>query len=102
VEIQDQWEHFTISFSIHDPLEEDLISQGDFMRIIGSTPKMGSNNQKEMESTPPIKMTRTPWPVSWMNDKFGRPVRPWQINILFSMGELELPNEIHYSYSKSN
>ena len=42
VEIADEWEQFKIRFSIYDPVEENLLSQGDFMRIIGSTPKLGS------------------------------------------------------------
>lgn len=42
VEIQDEWEHFKIKFSINDPVEEEILSQGDYMRIIGSIPKLGS------------------------------------------------------------
>ena len=71
VNIQDEWEHFKIKFSINDPIEEQLISQGDFMRIIGSTPKLGSQNVGEMESTPPMKMSRTQRPIEWLIDKYG-------------------------------
>ena len=59
VQIDDEWEHFKIRFSINDPIQEDSISHGDYMRIIGSTPKLGSQNIGEMESTPPMRMNRT-------------------------------------------
>ena len=72
------------------------------MRIIGSTPKLGSKNVGEMESTPPMKMSRTQRPIEWLIDKYGQKVRPWEIIISFQMGELELPSELIYSYSKSN
>lgn len=49
VQIVDEWEHFKIRFSINDPILEDAISHGDFMRIIGSTPKLGSQGVGEME-----------------------------------------------------
>lgn len=58
VKIEDEWEHFKIKFSINDPIEEQLISHGDYMRIIGSTPKLGSSSAKEMEQTPPMRMSR--------------------------------------------
>jgi hypothetical protein len=41
------------------------------MRIIGSTPKLGSKNVGEMESTPPMKMSRTQRPIEWLIDKYG-------------------------------
>ena len=72
------------------------------MRIIGSIPRLGSKNVGEMESTPPMRMSRTQRPVPWLFDKYGTSVRPWEIVISFQMGELELPNEIIYNYSKSN
>jgi len=72
------------------------------MRIIGSTPKLGSQNIGEMESTPPMRMSRTQRPIEWLFDKYGQLERPWEITISFRNGELELPNEIIYNYSKSN
>lgn len=59
VEIADEWEHFKIKFSINDPIEEQLLNHGDYMRIIGSIPRLGSKNVGEMESTPPMRMNRT-------------------------------------------
>jgi hypothetical protein len=41
------------------------------MRIIGSTPKLGSNNVAEMESTEPIRMNRAQRPIEWLIDKYG-------------------------------
>jgi hypothetical protein len=41
------------------------------MRIIGSTPKLGSNNAAEMESTEPIRMIRAQRPIEWLIDKYG-------------------------------
>jgi hypothetical protein len=72
------------------------------MRIVGNTPKMGSANPGEMETTPPIRMSRTQKPVMWLIDKYGVFVRPWEIVISFQMGELDLPSNITYNYSKSN
>ena len=72
------------------------------MRIIGNTPKLGSANPGEMETTPPIRMSRTLKPIQWLVDKYGVSLRPWEIVIQFQMGELDLPAEITYSYSKSN
>ena len=72
------------------------------MRIIGSTPKLGSNNAAEMESTEPIRMNRAQRPIEWLIDKYGQKIRPWEIIISFKNTELLLPNEIIYNYSKSN
>lgn len=72
------------------------------MRIIGSTPKLGSDNTSKYESTPPMRMARAQRPIEWMMDKYGSTTRPWEIIINFRNGELELPNEIIYNYSKSN
>jgi aspartate oxidase len=52
-------------------IEEQINNQGDYMRIIGSTPKLGSNNVAEMESTEPIRMNRTQRPIEWLIDKYG-------------------------------
>jgi hypothetical protein len=41
------------------------------MRIIGSIPKLGSKNAGEMESTPPMRMSRTFMPIEWLIDKYG-------------------------------
>jgi hypothetical protein len=41
------------------------------MRIIGSTPKLGSQNEGEMESTPPMRMNRAQRPIEWLFDKYG-------------------------------
>jgi len=102
VQIIDEWEHFKIRFSINDPILEDAISHGDFMRIIGSTPKLGSQGVGEMEQTPPMRMSRAQRPFEWLLDKYGQLERPWEIIISFRNGELEFPNEIIYNYSKSN
>ena len=72
------------------------------MRIIGSTPKMGSQGQDEVEQTPPMRMSRAQRPFEWLFDKYGQLERPWEIIISFRNGELEFPNEIIYNYSKSN
>ena len=72
------------------------------MRIIGSTPKQGSQKKGEMEQTPPMRMSRAQRPIEWLFDKYGQLERPWEIIISFRNGELEFPNEIIYSYSKSN
>jgi len=45
VEINDEWEHFKVRFAVNDPIEEINLNSGDFMRIIGSTPKLGSDNK---------------------------------------------------------
>ena len=71
VQIEDEWEHFKIKFSINDPIEEEFVSGGDFMRIIGSIPKLGSKNAGEMESTPPMRMSRSPYSIEWLVDKYG-------------------------------
>ena len=72
------------------------------MRIVGSTPKLGSQNEVEMESTPPMRMNRTQRPIEWLFDKYGQKVRPWEIIISFQNGELTLPDKIIYNYSKCN
>ena len=100
--IEDDWEQFKVRFTIFDPIEENLLNDGEYMRIVGNTPKMGSANAGEMETTPPIRMSRTQKPVMWLIDKYGVFVRPWEIVISFQMGELDLPSNITYNYSKSN
>ena len=55
-----------------------------------------------MDTTPPIKMNRPQKPINWLIDKYGDLMRPWEIIISFRNGELDLPNEIIYDYSKSN
>jgi len=49
-----------------------------------------------------MRMARAQRPIEWMMDKYGTSTRPWEIIINFRNGELELPNEIIYNYSKSN
>lgn len=103
VQIIDEWEHFKIRFSINNSMMEDAKSHGgDFMRIIGSTPKLGSQDVGEMERTPPMRMSRAQRPFEWLFDKYGQLERPWEIIISFRNGELEFPKEINYDYSKSN
>ena len=49
-----------------------------------------------------MRMARAQRPIEWMMDKYGSTTRPWEIIINFRNGELDLPNEIIYNYSKSN
>lgn len=72
------------------------------MRLVGSLPKLGQQNPEQMEKTPPIRMSRPPRPVTWLPNKYGQPMRPWEVTVTFQMDELKLPSEIFYSYSKSN
>ena len=53
VEIEDEWEHFKIRFSINNPADVLPQSQGEFMRIVGMSKANGKT-----EDTPPIRMAK--------------------------------------------
>lgn len=35
-----------------------------------------------------------------MFDKYGQPMRPWELTLTFRMDELDLPKDINYTYIK--
>lgn len=65
--IQDEWEHFTVTFSIFFP----GLSPREVMRINGDSPKLGSWNK----GTGPVLMKRGK-PRKWLT---GNTVEPWEL-----------------------
>ena len=66
-ELEDEWEHFTVTFSLYYPLN----SKNEFMRINGGTDKLGDWNKGEG----PLAMTLGKERV-WLT---GEKVEPWEM-----------------------
>lgn len=78
--IKDEWEHFTVRFSVHTVFEgeaDDAVSQAsrghrsanlNCMRIIGSLPQLTKSG--DMGSGPQI-MKKCSKQFRWMIDKYG-------------------------------
>ena len=96
MELRDEWEHFSIRFSIYSSSLED--DGAEFMRIIGSIPELTRSGSVE---SGPLKLKRSKRKFRWLNDKYGQELRPWECNLKFKIDVLEKFNEIIYSYSKT-
>ena len=97
VELKDDWEHFSIRFSVYSSSIED--ENNEHIRIMGSIPELTKNGS--VKSGPKI-MTRSKRKFRWLGDKYGQDIRPWECNIKFHVDTLEKVNEIIYSYSKTD
>lgn len=97
VELFDEWEQFSIRFSIFYPIQND---QTEYLVIQGSLEELGSGKK-------PIKMLRRPNMKSsdWLSSKYGQEIRPWECLVHFnSAGETikEFPATITYKYFKQD
>ena len=97
VQIEDEWEHFNIKFSVNDASDDLPNASGGYMAMIGSSVDDKTN---ETSSTPPMRMQRAARPIKWLYEKYGQVMRPWELVMTFRMDELDLPKEINYSYAR--
>lgn len=97
VELKDEWERFSIRFSIFCPSAVDPTST-DFMRVIGSVPELTKSGTI---GSGPLKMRKARKKFRWMFDKFGQEMMPWECLLKFKINQFESLKEIIYSYSKT-
>ena len=87
--IQDEWEHFTVTFSIYLPLTGDDPT-AQYLRINGGTPRLGEWNKGEG----PIVMVIGP-SRKWLTGEY---VKPWEhARVRFSHSMM--PERLIYKYS---
>jgi hypothetical protein len=87
--LTDEWEHFTVTFSIYYPGQSDL----EVMRINGDTTKLGNWNKGEG----PLVMGRGS-PRQWLT---GEEVSPWEMpKVRFAHSYM--PHRLIYKYSLWN
>ena len=97
VQIKDEWEHFTVRFSIFSSSIKD--ENTELMRIIGSIPELTKSGTV---TSGPVKLKRSRKKFRWLYDKYGQEMRPWEANIKMKVDKIENNKEIIYSYSKSD
>jgi hypothetical protein len=95
--LKDEWETFTIRFSINSFIEPN--DESSFMRIIGSIPELTKSGSI---GSGPIKMKRARKKFRWMYDKFGAQIRPWECLLKMRIDRIASFKDIIYSYSKSD
>lgn len=87
--LEDEWEHFTVTFSIFYP----VINLNETMRINGDSNKLGGWNK----GTGPVQMVRGK-PRRWLT---GETVTPWELaNVRFT--HKTMPSRMVYKYSIVN
>jgi hypothetical protein len=97
VQLKDEWEHFTVRFSIYSSSIKD--ENTELMRIIGSVPEL---TRSGTVTSGPLKLKRPRKKFRWLYDKYGQEMRPWEANIKMKVDKIENNKEIIYSYSKSD
>ena len=97
VQIKDEWECFTVRFSIFSSSIKD--ENTELMRIIGSVPELTKSGTV---TSGPLKLKRSRKKFRWLYDKYGQEMRPWEANIKMKVDMIENNKEIIYSYSKSD
>ena len=97
VQLKDEWEHFTVRFSIYSSSIKD--ENTELMRIIGSVPEL---TRSGTVTSGPLKLKRSRKKFRWLYDKYGQEMRPWEANIKMKVDKIENNKEIIYSYSKSD
>jgi hypothetical protein len=97
VQIKDEWEYFTVRFSIFSSSIKD--ENTELMRIIGSVPELTKSGTV---TSGPLKLKRSRKKFRWLYDKYGQEMRPWEANIKMKVDMIENNKEIIYSYSKSD
>ena len=100
VELKDEWETFTVRFSVNAPqASENSSKEAEIMRIFGSLPgltKAGS------VGSGPKQMRKSRRKFRWLYDKYGQEMRPWECQIKVKMEALKKVSQIIYGYSKSS
>jgi len=66
VELKDEWEHFSIRFSVYSSSIED--ENTEYIRIMGSIPEITKNGSVK---SGPIRMKRSKRKFRWLGDKYG-------------------------------
>lgn len=94
MDILDKWEKFEIKFSIHS----ETFNTQDYLMISGPCNELGGDHN-------PMKLTRAHYkrPKGWLDGKYGKDIRPFEISIPFTNGldSLEsFPTTIKYRYIK--
>jgi hypothetical protein len=87
--ISDEWEHFTVTFSIYFP----GLTPREVMRINGDSLKLGNWNK----GTGPVVMQRGK-PRKWLT---GNTVEPWELRKL-RFTHNSMPQRLTYKYSILN
>lgn len=91
VEIFDDWEQFTIKFSVNYDLDNDFYN----LRINGSREELGNWS----EGTGPIVMDRCESPRWFQPNKYGQMVRPWEVFIRLKNDLSDNNCSFKYNYS---
>jgi len=66
VQIKDEWEHFTVRFSIFSSSIKD--ENTELIRIIGSVPELTKSGTV---TSGPLKLKRSRKKFRWLYDKYG-------------------------------
>lgn len=99
VELKDEWETFTIRFSVNSPQASDGVTGAEIMRIFGSMPEL---TKAGSVGSGPKQMRKSRRKFRWLHDKYGQEMRPWECQIKVKMEALKKVNQIIYGYSKSS
>lgn len=103
--LKDEWEQFTIRFSIHSRFDSDAEegshplqrTDGSCMRIMGSLPELTRSGSV---GSGPQQLKSCARKFRWMYDKFGQEMQPWECLVKIHVSKLTETNDIIYSYSK--
>lgn len=106
VELRDQWEQFTIRFSVFAPMNMTVSADGaspegskEYMRIIGSAAELTRSGTIE---SGPRRMKKSRKKFRWLFDKYGQEMCPWECQVKLKASDLLDTHELIYSYSKSD
>ena len=91
VQLQDEWEHFTMKFSVNYNFDDDYYN----LRVNGSREELG----KWKEGSGPVKMDRCENARWFMPAKFGVKLKPWEVFIRLKNDLSDTNNSIRYNYS---
>jgi hypothetical protein len=72
VELNDEWESYTVTFSVVHPVDE----QHDEINLVGNWP--GMNN---------VVMHKIPREINWMKTKYGKLMQPYECTLKFQNTE---------------
>ena len=77
VELSDEWETYTVSFAVNFPAtsSQDEVFLDISQKMIKEAPHFKHAGQ--------LPLTKAPRDVRWLETKYGKPMRPWSIQLKF-------------------
>lgn len=91
VQLQDEWEHFAVKFSVNYNLDNDYYN----VRINGSREELGDWK----DGSGPVQMDRCETARWFMPTKYGGKLKPWEIFVRMKNDLTDLNNSFRYNYS---